>query len=82
MEVRALGFKPFLAPAMSSAVLTILALIKGEWQYSAAWLNGLYFGALNRQTSAGVEWEICPLPDELFARLEASYESLRKILWN
>ena len=22
------------------------------------------------------------LPDELFARLEASYESLRKILWN
>lgn len=82
MEVRALGFKPFLAPAMSSAVLTILALIRGEWQYSAAWLNGLYFGALNRQTSQGVEWEVRPLPEKLFARLEVSYKSLREIIWN
>ena len=82
MEVRALGFKPFLAPAMSSAVLTILALLRGEWNYSAAYLNGLYFGALNRQTSEGVEWESCPLPDLLFVRLEEAFESLKEILWN
>ena len=82
MEVRALGFKPYLAPAMSSAVLTILALIRGEWQYSAAWLNGLYFGALNRQTARGVEWEMTPLPDALFDRLEESFESLGKMVWN
>lgn len=81
MEVRALGFKPFLAPAMSSAVLTILALLRGEWNYSAAYLNGLYFGALNRQTPKGVEWESNPIPDELFARLEEAFDSLRKILW-
>lgn len=82
MEVRALGFKPFLAPAMSSAVLTVLAMIRGEWNYSAAYLNGLYFGALNRQTSDGVRWETCPIPDPLFERLEEAYDSLRKILWN
>lgn len=82
MEVRALGFKPFLAPAMSSAVLTVLALLRGEWNYSAAYLNGLYFGALNRQTPAGVEWESRPLPDALFARLEKSYSSLENMLWS
>ncbi|MGN0276178.1 MAG: lactate dehydrogenase [Hominisplanchenecus sp.] len=82
MEVRALGFKPFLAPAMSSAVLTVLALLRGEWNYSAAYLNGLYFGALNRQTENGVEWEETPIPDLLFARLEETYNNLREILWN
>lgn len=82
MEVRALGFKPFLAPAMSSAVLTILSMLRGEWNYSAAYLNGLYFGALNRQTCEGVVWEACPLPDPLFKRLEETFESLRKILWS
>ena len=82
MEVRALGFKPFLAPAMSSAVLTILAMLRGEWNYSAAYLNGLYFGALNRQTPEGVVWETVPVPDSLFERLEETFDSLRKILWN
>lgn len=82
MEVRALGFKPFLAPAMSSAVLTILAMIRGEWNYSASYLNGLYFGALNRQTPDGVEWEDQPIPDPLFERLEKAFGSLREILWN
>lgn len=82
MEVRTLGFKPFLAPAMSSAVLTILAMLRGEWNYSAAYLNGLYFGALNRQTPEGVVWESCSIPDPLFERLEESFDSLRKILWS
>lgn len=82
MEVRSLGFKPFLAPAMSSAVLTLLAMLQGEWHYSAAYLNGLYFGALNRQTQEGVEWETVPLPDALFERLTQSYIGLEEILWN
>ncbi len=82
MEIRAMGFKPFLAPAISSAVLTVLALLRGEWNYSAAYLNGLYFGALNRQTPDGIRWENCPIPDPLFERLEEAFDSLRKILWN
>lgn len=81
MEVRALGFKPFLAPAMSSAVLSVLALIRGEWHYSAAYLNGLYFGSLNRQTPEGVQREQSLIPDELFARLERAFDSLKEIVW-
>ena len=82
MEIRALGYKPYLAPAMSSAVLTVLAMIRGEWNYSAAYLNGLYFGALNRQTPDGIEWEKDALPDELYARLENAYRHLEEILWD
>ena len=81
MEVRSLGYKPFLAPAMSSAVLTILAMIRGEWHYSAAYLNGLYFGALNRMTETGTKWEEDPLPPLLYQRLESAYRSLEEILW-
>lgn len=82
MEIRDLGFKPFLAPAMSSAVLTLLAMLQGEWNYSAAYLNGLYFGALNRQTAEGVQWEVQPLPESLYRRLEVSFAGLEEILWN
>lgn len=82
MEVRELGFKPYLAPAMSSAVFTILALLQGDWNYSAAYLNGLYFGALNRQKDGGVEWEENLLPEQLYQRLEKAYGNLEAILWN
>lgn len=82
MEVRALGFKPYLAPAMSSAAFTILAMLKGEWNYSAAYLNGLYFGALNRLTASGTRWEETLLPEELYERLSGSYRSLEAVLWS
>ena len=44
-EVRALGFKPFIAPALSSAALTVLGLIRGEWTDCSSYIGGLYFGA-------------------------------------
>ena len=81
LQVRALGFKPYLAPAMSSAVFTILALLRGEWNYSAAYLNGIYFGALNRWGTEGVEWERTPVPGPLWSRLEKAYMNLEAILW-
>lgn len=82
MEIRELGFKPYLAPAMSSAVFTILAMLKDEWNYSAAYLNGLYFGALNRQVGNGTKWEAVSVPEELYRRLEKAYRNLEEILWS
>lgn len=81
LETRKLGFKPFLAPAMSSAVFSLLAMMRGEWHYSARYLNGLYFGAKNRETPEGVQWEDAGLPDALFSRLQESYRNLEKILF-
>lgn len=76
MRVRELGFKPFIAPAYSSAVFTVLAILSGEWNYSAAWLNGLYFGGKNRTVPEGIEWEEAELPDPLFDRLRRAYDNL------
>jgi hypothetical protein len=80
LKVRDAGFKPYIAPALSSAALTILLILKGEWNYSSNYLNGVYFGAKNRTTPEGTQWEILPLPEPLFARLSQSYEHLREIL--
>lgn len=79
LMVRELGYKPFIAPAYSSAVFTILSILSGEYNYSACYLNGLYFGAKNRTTVNGVEWEITELPDPLFARLEKAFHNLERV---
>ena len=78
LKVRELGFKPFIAPAYSSAVFTILAIISGEYNYSAAYLNGVYFGAKNRTTEEGIDWEAPELPEGLFARIKKAYRLLEK----
>ena len=49
LEVRALGFKPYIAPALSSACLSILRLIRGEPFYGAIPLGGVYFGCRSRR---------------------------------
>lgn len=80
LKVRDAGFKPYIAPALSSAALTILLILKGDWNYSSNYLNGVYFGAKNRTTAEGIEWETLPLPEQLFRRLTQSYEHLKEIL--
>ena len=76
-EVRSLGFKPFIAPALSSAALTVLDVIRGEWTDSSVYLGGLYFGSRNRWTSDGnVREADSAIPDVLFARIKDAYEKL------
>ncbi|MDO4478518.1 MAG: lactate dehydrogenase [Lachnospiraceae bacterium] len=77
MAMRELGHLPYTAPALSSGAYTILRILRGEWNYSANYLNGVYFGAKNRSAGDHVEWENEPLPDKLFAKLETVYASLR-----
>ncbi len=79
LKMREIGYKPYIAPALSSAVLTILQIITGKWNYSSCYLNGIYFGARNRTTLRGIQWEISPLPESLFDRLRESYHNLEMI---
>lgn len=80
LEVRKIGYKPYIAPALSSGALSILATIKGEWHYSATYMGGIYMGANNRNTKSGVELERLDLPDSLIKRLKTTFERLGKIL--
>ena len=76
-EVRALGFKPYIAPAISSAALSILALLRGEEFHGAIPMGGVYFGCVSRMTPEGSMVRGEKLHPELKARLRAAWEELR-----
>lgn len=78
LSIRELGYKPYIAPAFSSAVLPILATIQGKWHYSATFLGGVYMGLRNRLHPAGIELERLNLPTLLMERIKNSYLSLSK----
>lgn len=69
-EARSMGFKPYVAPALSSAVLNLLATLRGQWHYSSTFLGGIFFGCKNRRICCGIETEALPLDTALFGRIE------------
>ena len=79
LEMRRLGFKPYVAPALSSGALNLLLCLRGEWHCSSTYLGGIFMGARNRATSAGTELERLALPDALMARLRETERKLRAI---
>ena len=81
LKMRALGFKPYVAPAMSSGALSLLLTLRGEWHCGSVFLDGIYMGVKNRFTPAGVETELLPhIPDPLFAHIRAAADHLKTIL--
>lgn len=78
LEMRALGYKPFVAPALSSGAHAITNMLKGEWHYSAQYLNGVYWGAKNRCTPFGIQYEYIKLSEHLKGRIRASYKKLEE----
>ena len=77
-EVRGLGFKPYIAPAISSAALSILSLLRGEEFHGAIPMGGVYFGCVSRMTPAGSVVRGEKLHSELKARLRAAWADLRE----
>lgn len=80
LKVRETGFKPYIAPALSSGAISIVRTLSGKWHYSSNYVGGVYLGALNRITRAGLEIERVHMPDELCERISATYERLAAII--
>ncbi len=79
MQMRKLGFKPYIAPALSSAALAIIRTLGGKWQYSSVFLGGIYMGCKNRYLYQGNQVECLPLPDKLYQRIEEAAHNLAQI---
>ena len=79
LQMRELGYKPYVAPALSSGALSVLACLRGEWHYSSVFMDGVFFGIRNRLTAGGCEVERLALPEELTARLRETIEELKKV---
>ena len=81
LVMREIGFKPYVAPALSSGALSILLTLRGEWHCGSVFLDGIFMGCKNRYTPAGVETELLPhIPDPLFAHIQEAADHLKIIL--
>ena len=79
LEMRKLGYKPYVAPALSSGALTLLALLRGQWHYASVYMDGIFMGCRQRLTPSGIEVERLTLPDALQKRLDTTAARLRAI---
>ena len=81
MQMRAMGFKPYVAPALSSGALSLLLTLRGEWHCGSVFLDGVYMGCKNRYTPFGLETELLPhIPDPLYAHIEDAAKVLKEIV--
>jgi hypothetical protein len=55
LELRRMGFLPFVGPALSSVALTLPALLQGREMLASVFLDGVYFGA-----PARLQWGVFP----------------------
>ena len=76
LEMRALGYKPYVAPAFSSGALSLLLTLRGQWHYGSVFLGGVYMGCKNRYTPLGLETELAPLPEPLLRRIQKAADHL------
>ncbi len=78
LAVRDTGFKPYIAPALSSACAQIVRAVAGESFDAAVALDGAYMGCRSRLTDHGLLLERAALPDTLFHRVQAAYNGLKE----
>ncbi len=78
LEVRDLGYKPYIAPAISSGAYSIINMLKGQWHYSAQFLGGQFWGNYHRR-SPWVIYESHTFNQALMTRMENAYERLGQI---
>jgi len=77
LEVRKTGFKPYIAPALSSGAISIVYTLEGKYHYSSNYLAGVYMGAKNRNLPSGLDIEKINMPDMLFERIKKTYNKLK-----
>ncbi len=77
LEVRDAGYKPFVAPALSSGALSLINTMKGNWNDSAVMLGGIYIGCRNKLTEQGVQLERHDMNQELVDKLKGVEKVLK-----
>lgn len=80
LRIREIGFKPYVAPALSSGAFQLLLTLHGQWHCGSVCLGGVWFGCRNRLTPTGIETEGLALPDALYNRLLETQQTLSAII--
>lgn len=76
--VRQTGYKPYIAPGLSSGSITILRALRHEWFDGSIQFQEVFFGCRARLTESGMEQE--PLPDQplLRTRIDKTLDNLTR----
>jgi len=81
LKMREIGFKPYVAPALSSGALSLLLTLRGEWHCGSVFIDGIYMGVKNRYTPFGIETELLDhIPDSLFVKIQDAADHLKEII--
>lgn len=80
LKVQSTGYKPYIAPALSSGTLSILATINSKWHYSATFIGGNFMGCKNRLLPSGTELETLDLNEALLGKLNSTYKLLSEFM--
>ena len=78
LAVRETGFKPYIAPGLSSGCITVLRALTGEWFDGAVHIDGTFFGCRARLAATGIEREALPEHPPLRRRIENTLHMLRE----
>lgn len=76
LEMRKIGFKPYIAPAIASGAISLIKTLAGEWHYSCVSFDGFYYGCLNRKIGALQEIEHLKMDRTLQQRILESAEEM------
>ena len=79
LRVRELGFKPYIAPGLSSAAVSLLQMLRGQPYYGSVPLGGVYFGCRSKRTVQGPSIVREELSPSLLTRLEETYRRLQEV---
>ena len=79
LEAREKGFKPYVAPALSSAAYNILDTLRGKAHHSATLLGDVFFGACSTRSTSGIQLFPKRIPPLLYQRIEEAADSLRQL---
>ena len=79
LKVRAAGFKPYIAPALSSGAMSLLHTLTGQWHYSAVALDDYYLGIRNRYVDGKTEVECIPAHPVLLQHIRSAIKELRSV---
>ncbi len=78
LEMRKIGYKPYIAPAIASGAISLVKTLRGEWHYSCIGFNGFYYGCLNRTHEGVQETERLKLSETLQRKILASAEEMNR----
>ncbi len=78
LAVRSAGQKPYIAPALSSGALSIIALLEGRWQHSAIAFGSVFLGLKNRMTANGIALATLPYNQQLEQWLQQTVKLLER----